>query len=223
MNIAPYIDHTLLKPTALFPDIIKLCNEALLNHFAAVCIPPPFVGKAKTMLAGSAVKVATVIGFPMGYPVTEAKIAEILSAIGDGADELDMVINLIHLKNQEWQYLAQEIDLIMPVIRENKKIVKVIIESGLLTREEIIGCCKLYGEAGVDFLKTSTGYAEKQATVETVALLRSHLPGFVRIKASGGIRTYDFAKALIDAGADRIGTSAGPGILAGAAGVSLES
>lgn len=207
MNISTYIDHTILKPTTLIADVKTLCKEANENSMAAVCVPPMFVKQAKSLLQNSDVKVATVIGFPFGYSAVEAKLAEMLLAIVDGADELDMVINISALKNNDWQYLAGEINAILPIIRAKKKILKVIIESGLLTDEEIIKCCDLYGLAGVDFLKTSTGYAETGATVHAVKLMRKHLADTVKIKASGGIRTFNFAKELIEAGADRIGCS----------------
>ena len=216
MNINEYIDHTILKPTTLVTDIEKLCNESMEYKFAAVCVPPPFVKKAKELLKESSVKTATVIGFPFGYSAIEAKLSEAVLAIVDGADELDVVINLIALKNNDWQYLAGEINNLMPVIRQNKKIVKIIIESGVLTDAEIIKCCELYGAAGIDYLKTSTGYAEKGASVEAVKLMRLHLPEHVKIKASGGIRSYEFAKQLIEAGANRLGCSASIAIVQGA-------
>ena len=207
MNIATYIDHTILKPTTLTADVKALCEEAIENSMAAVCVPPMFVKQAKSLLQNSNVKVATVIGFPFGYSAVESKLAEVLLAIVDGADELDMVINISALKNNDWQYLAGEINAILPIIRTKKKVIKVIIETGLLSDEEIIKCCDLYGLAGVDFLKTSTGYAESGATVHAVKLIRKHLADTVKIKASGGIRTFKFAKELIEAGADRIGCS----------------
>ncbi|MEO8710527.1 MAG: deoxyribose-phosphate aldolase [Parafilimonas sp.] len=207
MQINKYIDHTLLKPTALIEDIKRLCDEALQYNFAAVCVPPPMIKVAKKQLENTAVKTATVIGFPFGYSATEAKIAEIILAVIDGADELDVVINLIALKNNDWQYLANEINHIMAVVKQNNKVIKVIIESGVLTDEEIIRCCELYAAANVDFLKTSTGYAEKGASVHAVQLMRNHLPKQIQIKASGGIKTYLFAKELIEAGATRLGCS----------------
>lgn len=216
MNISKYIDHTALKPTTLTADIEKLCNEAKQYQFAAVCVPPNFVKKAKLLTESSAVKVATVIGFPFGYSAVEAKIAEILLAIVDGADELDIVINISAIKNNDWVFLANEINHIMPIIRSRNKVIKIIIESGILTDEEIIRCCEIYGLAGIDYLKTSTGYAEKGATVEAVKLFRLHLPDNVQIKASGGIRDYAFAKQLMDAGATRLGCSAGVAIVQGA-------
>lgn len=216
MQINHYIDHTILKPTTLLSDIEKLCAEAKQYQFAAVCVPPNFVKKAKSILKGSTVKVATVIGFPFGYSAVEAKIAEILLAMVDGADELDVVINISAIKNNDWGYLADEINHIMPIIRSKNKVVKIIIESGILTDDEIIKCCEIYGLAGIDYLKTSTGYAEKGATIEAVKLFRKHLPIQVQIKASGGIRDYAFAKQLIDAGATRLGCSAGVAIVQGA-------
>lgn len=215
MKLNQYIDHTILKPTTLLSDIEKLCAEARQYGFAAVCVPPNFVKKAKELTEGSAVKVATVIGFPFGYSAVEAKIAEILLAIVDGADELDVVINISAIKNNDWGYLADEINHILPIVRSKHKVIKIIIESGILTDEEIVKCCAIYGAAGIDYLKTSTGYAEKGATVEAVRLFRQHLPANVGIKASGGIRDYVFAKQLVDAGATRLGCSAGVAIVEG--------
>ena len=207
MNIAAYIDHTVLKPTTTIGDVEKICAEAMKYQFAAVCVPPLYVKKAKKLLGDSSIKVATVIGFPFGYAAIEAKVAELVLAIIDGADELDVVINISAIKNNDWQFLANEINAILPIVKNKNKLIKVIIESGILTDEEIIKCCDLYGAAGVDFLKTSTGYAEKGATVEAVQLMRKHLADNVRIKASGGIKNYHFAKQLIDAGANRLGCS----------------
>jgi len=211
-----YIDHTILKPTCLVADIEKLCAEAKQYDFAAVCVPPNFVKLAKEKLVGSTVQVATVIGFPFGYSATEAKIAEIILAMVDGADELDVVANISAIKNGDWSAIADEINHIMPIIRSKGKVVKIIIESGVLTDDEIIKCCDIYGIAGIDYLKTSTGYAEKGASVEAVKLFRKHLPDQVQIKASGGIRDYIAAKLMIDAGATRIGCSAGVAIVSGA-------
>jgi deoxyribose-phosphate aldolase len=215
MNIASYIDHTFLKPATTFADIKKLCEEAIQYHFAAVCVPPPFVKEAKKLTAETDVKVATVIGFPFGYSAIEAKVAETVLAIVDGADELDTVINIIALKNNDWQYLSNEINAILPFVHTKNKMIKIIIETGILTDEEIIKCCTLYGVAGVDFLKTSTGFAEKGASIEAIELMKKYLPESVKIKASGGIKTYDFAKQLIDAGASRLGCSASVAIVSG--------
>ena len=207
MYINSYIDHTVLKPTTTLQEVEQLCREAIQYHFAAVCIPPLFVKKTLALVAGTAVKVATVIGFPFGYSAIEAKVAETVLAIVDGADELDLVINISAIKNKDWQFLASEINAILPIIRNKNKVIKIIIESGILTDEEITTCCDLYGAAGVDFMKTSTGYAATGATVEAVALMRKHLADAVQIKASGGIKNYTFAKALIEAGATRLGCS----------------
>ena len=202
-----YIDHTILKPTTTLAEVEKVCAEAKAYQFAAVCIPPLFVKKAKKLVDDSGVKVATVIGFPFGYSAIEAKVAEIVLAVVDGVDELDMVINISAIKNNDWSFIANEINIIMPVIKSKNKVIKVIIESGILTDDEIIKCCDIYGMAGVDYVKTSTGYAEKGASVHAVKLIRAHLADSVKIKASGGIKTYTFAKELIDAGATRLGCS----------------
>ena len=215
MNICSYIDHTILKPATLHADILRLCEEAISYHFAAVCVPPPFVKEAKRLTEQSNVKVATVIGFPFGYSAIESKIAEIVLATVDGADELDMVINITALKNRDWQYLANEINAIRPFVQNKNKVLKVIIESGILTEDEIVRCCSFYAAAGADYIKTSTGYAEKGASVEAVALMKKNLPESVKIKASGGIKTYEFAMQLIEAGASRLGCSASLDIVKG--------
>lgn len=208
MNIAPYIDHTVLKQSTTIAEVEKVCKEALEYGFAAVCVPPLYVKKAKEWLAESETKIATVIGFPFGYCAIEAKVAEIVLAIVDGADELDMVVNISAIKNGDWTFIANEINTVMPIVRNKNKVIKVIIESGILTEEEIIKCCDIYGAAGVDYVKTSTGFAEKGASIHDVQLIRAHLADSVKIKASGGIRSYSFAKELINAGANRIGCSA---------------
>lgn len=208
MNIAPYIDHTVLKQTTTIADVEKVCKEAMEYGFAAVCIPPLYVKKAKEYLGNSEIKVATVIGFPFGYCAIEAKVAEIVLAIIDGADELDMVVNVSAIKNGDWTFIANEINTVLPIVKNKNKVIKVIIESGILTEDEIIKCCDIYGAAGVDYLKTSTGFAEKGASIQDVKLIRTHLSDAVKIKASGGIRSYSFAKDLINAGANRIGCSA---------------
>lgn len=215
MHLATYIDHTILKPTTLVSEVAQICKEAAEYKFAAVCVPPNFVKKAKEFLVGTNVKVATVIGFPFGYSAVEAKLAEIVLAMVDGVDELDVVANISAIKNQDWVYLANELNHIMPVVKSKNKTIKIIIESGILTNDEIIKCCELYGVAGIDYLKTSTGYAEKGASVEAVKLFRLHLPKAVQIKASGGIRDYAFAAELVEAGATRLGCSASLAIVKG--------
>jgi deoxyribose-phosphate aldolase len=214
MNIASYIDHTVLKPTTLIADVEQLCSEAIENKFAAVCVPPNFVSLAKKLTKDTEVKTATVIGFPFGYSSITSKVAEIHQVIDDGADEIDVVINISALLNNDFDYLSKEIVACLQPIRLHRKTIKVIIESGILLDNTIIDCCKLYAKHKVDFMKTSTGYAEKGASVHAVALMRSHLPKDINIKASGGIRTFAFAKDLIEAGASRIGASASVAIVA---------
>jgi deoxyribose-phosphate aldolase len=209
ITLASYIDHTLLKPTTTHIEIEKICKEALEYGFAAVCVPPSFVGVARR----AGVRTATVIGFPFGYSVTQAKLAEVGQAIADGADELDVVINLGDVKEGRWFDLEEEMRMIVDYAHNAGRLIKVIIESGVLTEAEIIRCCAVYAPLGVEFLKTSTGYAERGATVAAVRLMRAHLPAAVRIKASGGIRDAGFALELIAAGADRLGCSASVKIL----------
>ena len=206
-NIASYIDHTLLKQTTTLADVDRICVEASMENFAAVCIPPRYVANAKKLLDGSPVRIATVVGFPLGYNVTDVKLREIDDALNMGADELDMVQDLCALKNGDWKLLEKEIEACIKPIHAAGKIIKVIIESGILTETELLKCCELYSNYEVDFLKTSTGFADKGATIEAVTTMKAHLPKRMGIKASGGIRTLKFAKELIAAGATRIGCS----------------
>lgn len=209
MSIAQLIDHTLLKPTTTLSEIEKLCAEAAQYRFATVCVPPYFVAAAKGFLdVSKSVGVATVIGFPFGYSAISAKVAEVEDAIEKGADELDMVINLAAVKAQDWDYLKKEIESVSAISSQKGKTLKLIIESGILTDAEIIKCCEIYRQYPVQFLKTSTGYAEKGASIEAVQLMRQHLPSTIQIKASGGIKTLQFAQQLVDAGAARLGCSA---------------
>ncbi|MBX6379080.1 MAG: deoxyribose-phosphate aldolase [Thermoflavifilum aggregans] len=212
-SVASYIDHTLLKSTAKAADIDRLCEEAMQYGFAAVCVPPCYVTRAWQHLQGSHVKVATVVGFPLGYATIETKLAEAKQAMGEGADELDMVINLSALFSGDEAYLRREIETILPVVHAGSKILKLIIESGILSEDQIRFCCTLYGNYPVDFLKTSTGFAEKGASLEAVKLMRSLLPENIRIKASGGIRHYAQVRQYLEAGATRIGCSAGVAIM----------
>jgi deoxyribose-phosphate aldolase len=212
-RIASYIDHTLLKPVAQPADIQKLCREAIEYGFAAVCIPPFAVSGAVETLKGSAVKTATVIGFPMGYSCLASKMEETKQALLDQAEELDIVINLMALKNGDWSYLEKEMQPLINIIHEKGKIIKVIVESGMLTGNELTRCCDLYGGMGIDYMKTSTGYSEKGASVSDVSEMRNKLPREVKIKASGGVRHYTFAKELLEAGAERLGCSSSLQIL----------
>ena len=213
MNLASKIDHTLLKADASEREIKKLCAEAKEYGFAAVCIPPYFVRKCKLWLNDSKVKVATVAGFPLGYAHTPAKVEEARRAIDEGADEIDMVINIIALKAGDWNYLKNELTSAATIVQLRGGKLKIILETGLLTETEIIKACGLCSEMTVDFVKTSTGLIQPGATVETVKLLRANLPKAIKIKASGGIRDKEFALQLIEAGADRLGCSASVSIV----------
>lgn len=208
MNLASYIDHTLLKPDASEKEVKKLCSEAKEHGFAAVCVPPYFVRKCKLWLKDTGVKVATVVGFPLGYTHTPAKVEEARRAIDEGADEIDMVINIIALKAGDMNYLKNELTSVATITQLRGGKLKVILETGLLTEKEIVTACELCKEMTVDFVKTSTGYVQPGATIEVVKLLRSHLPKSIKIKASGGIRDKELAEQLIKAGAERIGSSA---------------
>jgi deoxyribose-phosphate aldolase len=207
MEIASYIDHTILKPTTTIADVEKVCREAIDYHFAAVCIPPYFVKKAFNLVENTAVKLATVIGFPFGYSPYAAKVTEVKEAIKDKANEIDIVMNMAAFKDKDFAYMLHEIRELTTIAGTNNVITKLIIETAYLSEDEIRECCSLFGDSGIHFMKTSTGYADKGATIEAVALLRKHLPGQVKIKASGGIKTLSFARSLIDAGAVRLGCS----------------
>ena len=220
MELAPFIDHTVLKNVTTIGDIGRICTEALQFGFAAVCVPPYFVQDAKKLLEGSAVNVATVIGFPFGYHHYRTKQEESRVALTDGADELDMVMNLSAFKSNDLAYVETEVETISRLTQEAGKTLKVIIESGILTDEEIIRCCNLYRHFPVQYLKTSTGYAEKGASVDAVRLMRQNLPDHISIKASGGIKTAAFAEALVEAGATRLGCSASVAIISGETGSS---
>ncbi len=203
-NLLPKIDHTLLTTTCSWAEIQALCDEAKAHQVASVCIPPRYVKKASHYL-GKDVKVCTVIGFPNGYSTPEVKIFETEDAIRSGADEIDMVINLGLLKSGDWEGVLTE-------IREVKRscggrILKVIIETALLSEEEKIAACRTVSMSGADFIKTSTGFAGGGATVEDVALMKKHCSPEIRIKASGGIDSIATANKLIEAGAHRLGSS----------------
>ena len=213
MNLASRIDHTLLKADASEKEIKKLCSEAREYGFAAVCVPPYFVRKCKLWLKDTKVKVVTVVGFPLGFSHTPAKVEEARRAIDEGADEIDMVINIIALKAGDRNYLKNELTSVATIVQLRGGKLKVILETGILTTEEITAACDLCREMTVDFVKTSTGFVEQGATVEVIKLLRANLPASIKIKASGGIRTKEFALQLIAAGADRIGSSASIAII----------
>lgn len=207
MNLANLIDHTYLRPDCHSRIIKKLCKEALEHSFAAVCIPPLFVREAKNLLNGSNVKVATVIGFPMGYSSTAAKVEEIKRAIEEGAAELDVVVNIAAVKNQNWSHVANDISSMVTAVHMKGKVIKVILETGLMTEGEIKRLCEIALQSQADFVKTSTGFNGEGATVKVIQLLKSCAQGKMKIKASGGIRTHEDAVRLVQAGAHRLGAS----------------
>jgi len=212
-NLAKFIDHTLLKPDAKEEQIIKLCEEAKKYGFASVCVNPTFVPLAAELLKGTDVKVCTVIGFPLGATTTDTKVFETKDAIRKGATEIDMVINVGALKAKNYKYVENDIRAVVEAAKPY--IVKVIIETALLTDEEKIAACSLAKSAGAAFVKTSTGFGPGGATVEDVALMRKVVGKDVGVKASGGVRDYPSAISMVKAGATRIGASAGIAIVSG--------
>lgn len=209
MNIANFIDYTILKADCTLDDIKRICSEAAHYQFVAVCIPPFYVHYAAEALAATNVKVATVVGFPMGYSQTPAKVEEIKRAIEDGANEVDVVINICAVKAGHWNYVRNEIDSMVMAAHLRGKVIKVILETGLLTDNELSHLAKICLETQPDFVKTSTGFNGEGATVEVVSRLKQLLNGEIKIKASGGIRTREAALQMIEAGAHRIGSSSG--------------
>ena len=214
-KLARYIDHTLLRPDAVAADIDKLCAEAAEYRFAAVCVNPTWVRHAVDDLRDSGVAVASVVGFPFGATPTEIKVFEARGAIRDGAREIDMVINIGALKSGMQARVREDIAAVVAVCHKAGALCKVIIETGLLTNEEKVTACRLAQQADADFVKTSTGYAKGGATVFDVALMRKTVGPKMGVKASGGIRTADDVRAMIAAGATRIGASAGVQIVMG--------
>jgi deoxyribose-phosphate aldolase len=206
-EVASRIDHTLLKPDVDKVMIKRLCEEADRYGFAAVCVPPCYVRQARDFLVESGVKVATVVGFPMGYQHTDVKFFEAHKALMHGAQEIDVVMNLTAFKSGHYDEVEGEVEQLSTLCEIKGAILKVIIETSLLTTAEIINACKICADAGATFVKTSTGFSGRGASVEDVLLMRQHLPLHIGIKASGGIRTMEEAIALIEAGANRIGCS----------------
>lgn len=213
-EIAAMIDHTLLKANATDDQIVKLCGEAKENRFASVCVNPCHVARAAELLKGSGIAVCTVIGFPLGAVTTETKVFETKDAIAKGANEVDMVIDVGALKSGRYDDVRGQIREV--VTAANGTLVKVIIETCYLTDEEKVIACKASAEAGADYVKTSTGFGGGGATVEDVALMKKSIPASMKVKASGGIHTYAQAVALVEAGASRLGASAGITIVADA-------
>jgi len=212
MSIAAYIDHTLLKQDAAAPQIDRLCAEAAQYHFASVCVNPWYVPRCVKNLQGTGVKVCTVVGFPLGATTTESKVFETLQAVRSGAEEIDMVMNVCAMKSGNARSIEQEIQALAAAV-EGHAILKVILETCLLTEEEKILACQIAKRAGADFVKTSTGFSTGGATVADVALMRRTVGPEMGVKAAGGIRDYATAKAMLDAGATRIGASAGIAIV----------
>lgn len=211
VEINKYIDHTVLKATATEEDIIKLCEEAREHDFFSVCVNGGYVSLAKKNLAGSNVKVCAVVGFPLGAMSSEAKIFEARKAVEDGAEEIDMVINVGELKSRNFDKVEKEIAAIKEVV--GGKVLKVILETCYLTSKEIILACELAVKSKADFVKTSTGFGIDGATLEHIELMKKGVDGKARIKASGGIKNLDKALSFIEAGVDRIGTSSGVSIV----------
>lgn len=207
MNIAKTIDHTILKPNVTDADVIKICNEAKTHGFFSVCVNPYFVPLVASELKGSEVKVTSVIGFPLGASTTFIKAAEAKKAVEDGANEIDMVINVSALKDGKYDFVKSDIAAVVEAIKDNA-ILKVILETCLLTKDEIVKACELSKEAGAQFVKTSTGFSTGGATAEDVALMKKTVGEALEVKASGGVRDYETAMAMINAGATRIGASA---------------
>jgi len=213
-ELAKMIDSTNVSATATRSEIETLCREAVKHGFGCVCVNPTYVKLASSLLKGSRVRLSSTVGFPFGASLSEIKALEAIKAIEDGADELDMVINLGALKSGDYETVKQDIAAVVDVKRLSKEIiVKVIIETAQLTASEKVAACKLAKNADADFVKTSTGFFGKGATVEDVKLIRQVVGKSMGVKAAGGIRTYPEALAMIEAGANRIGTSSGVAII----------
>lgn len=213
MHLNATIDHTLLKPDATVEQIDRLCAEAREHVFASVCVLPWYVERAADMLAESSVATCTVIGFPLGGTFTQTKVAEAILAMDRGATELDMVINISALKSGQVDVVEADIAAVVSAVHGRKGIVKVIVETCLLTDAEKIEMCRVVTRTRADYIKTSTGFSTGGATLDDVRLLRANVGVDVRVKASGGIRDRATAEAMIDAGASRLGTSAGVAIV----------
>lgn len=214
MKIQKYIDHTLLKPQATKEQIIKVCEEAKKYGFASVCVNPYYTSLVRKELEGTDVKTCVVVGFPLGATTKEVKAFETKQAVENGAQEVDMVINIGALKDKEYDVVKEDIKAVVEAAK-GKALVKVIIETCLLTDEEKVKACEIAKEAGADFVKTSTGFSTGGATVEDIELMRKTVGKDMGVKASGGVRTREFAEAVIEAGANRIGASSSIAIVEG--------
>ncbi|MCL2865372.1 MAG: deoxyribose-phosphate aldolase [Lachnospiraceae bacterium] len=216
--MSKYIDHTLLKQNATKEEIMTLCQEAKDNHFMSVCVNPSYVSFSHECLKGSDVKVCTVIGFPLGATTTKTKVFEAKEAVANGALEIDMVVSVGAIKSGDWAYVKKDIKEVNAI--KGQALLKVIIETCLLTDAEKVQVCTICKEIGVDFVKTSTGFSTGGATVKDVILMRKTVGPDIGVKASGGVRDTKTARAMIDAGANRLGTSSGIAIVSGKAGTS---
>jgi deoxyribose-phosphate aldolase len=216
-EIAAYIDHTVLKAEATTEEIIKLCEEAKQYHFATVCVNPGYVALAAKELAGSGVGITTVAGFPLGATTTFTKAAEAKDAIANGATEVDMVINVGLIKSGDFEGVKRDVEGVVEACK-GKAVMKVILETGLLTDEEKVRACEICKEAGADFVKTSTGFGKGGATAEDIALMRRTVGPDMGVKASGGVRDLETALKMIEAGATRIGASSSVAIVTGGTG-----
>ena len=203
LEMLSYVDHTQLKAFVTWEEIERLCREALECHTASVCIPPCYVGRVRDKFP--CINICTVIGFPLGYSITEVKLLEAQLAVRDGADEVDMVINISDVKNSDFGRVESEIRLIKEAVGD--KILKVIIETCYLTEEEKTALCKAVTNAGADFIKTSTGFGTGGATLEDIELFKKNIGPDVKIKAAGGVKSLEDLRAFIEAGCDRIGSS----------------
>jgi deoxyribose-phosphate aldolase len=217
IQVASMIDHTLLKPDCTREQIVQLCKEAVEHRFASVCVNPHWVSLAAEQLAGTEVGITTVVGFPLGSTTTFIKVAETRDALAGGATEIDMVMNISALKSGDEGLVKRDVAEVVAAAK-GKAIVKVILETGLLTDEEKKQACLICKEAGADFVKTSTGFGPGAATVEDIALMRATVGPGIGVKASAGIRDYETARKMIQAGANRIGASAGVAIVSGGRG-----
>lgn len=214
MNLAKYIDHTILKPETTKEEVLKVCQEAKEHGFYSVCVNPYYVKLVSEALAGSDVKVCSVIGFPLGASVTSVKAAETKQAIADGANEIDMVLNIAAMKNGEYDYVLNDIKGVVEAL-EGKAILKVILENCLLTEAEIVKACELSVEAGAHFVKTSTGFSKGGAVASDIALMRKTVGPTIGVKASGAVRDRETAILMVESGASRIGASASVAIVKG--------
>ncbi|MEY8291142.1 deoxyribose-phosphate aldolase [Carnobacteriaceae bacterium 52-44] len=214
-NIAQYIDHTILNADATETDVRRICEEAKEYNFKTVCIQPYWVKYAKELLEGTEVGITTVIGFPLGANTTEIKVAEAKQVVAEGASDVDMVINIGALKSEDYDTVLNDIKAVVDAV-DGQALVKVIIETALLTKAEKVRASELAKQAGADFVKTSTGFSTGGATLEDVRLMRATVGPDMGVKASGGVRTFEDAKAMIEVGATRIGASSGISIVEGA-------